>query len=38
MAQEIRVGEESQFSQNLMGQSCHGKISEAPRKVTLQEE
>lgn len=35
--EEIRVREENQFSQNLLGQSCHLKIAEVPRKVTVQE-
>lgn len=35
--EEIRAREENQFSQNLLGQSCHLKIAEVPRKVTVQE-
>lgn len=35
--EKIKVREENQFSQNLLGQSCHLKVSEVPRKVTLQE-
>lgn len=35
--EKIRVREENQFSQNHVGQACHLKISEAPRKVVLRE-
>lgn len=35
--EKIRVREENQFSGNHVGQACHLKISEAPRKVALRE-
>lgn len=36
--EKIRVREEDQFPQSHLGQSCHLKIPEAPRKVTLKRE